>query len=109
MDAIERLKNDARVSVARVGVPDPDGRCVVFWMRRSLRGLDNPALETAIAAANTLGKPAVVLFALVPVANANLRHYIFLVQALAEVADELRNRNVGFVLRRHPAAVSVRV
>ena len=102
MDAIERLKSDSRVSVARAGVPDPQGRCVVYWMRRSLRGLDNPALETAISAANALAKPAVVLFTLVPVANANLRHYTFLAQALAEVEDELLKRNVGFFLRRHP-------
>jgi len=102
MDAIERLENDSRVSVLRKGVPDPDGRCVVYWMRRSLRGVDNPALETAISVANALAKPAVVFFALIPVANANLRHYTFLVQALAELADELRTRNVGFILRRHP-------
>lgn len=102
MDAIERLESDPRVLVRRKGAPDPDGRCVVYWMRRSLRGVDNPALEAAIAAANALAKPVVVLFALIPVANANLRHYTFMVQALAEIQEDLGRRNVGLILRRYP-------
>src|SRR5512136_2572235 len=102
MSTIQKLENDARVLVRRNGIPDPDGRCVVYWMRRSIRAEENPSLDIAVQAANALGKPVVVLFALVPVADANLRHYKFLMDALADIPSELRKKNVGFVLRRYP-------
>ncbi|HET8827424.1 MAG TPA: deoxyribodipyrimidine photo-lyase [Terriglobales bacterium] len=102
MSTIQKLENDAHVVVRRSGLPDPDGRCIVYWMRRSIRVGDNPSLDIAIQAANALGKPVVVFFALVPVANANLRHYTFLIEALADIPAELRERNVGFVLQRYP-------
>lgn len=102
MDAIERLQTDARVFLRRKGEPNPEGRCVVYWMRRSMRGVDNPALDAAIEAGNALGKPVLVFFALVPVGNANFRHYDFLVRGLPDVRADLRQRNVAFFLRRHP-------
>ena len=102
MDTIQKLGSDVRVVIRRHGDPDPDGRCVVYWMRRSVRALDNPSLDIAIQAANALGTPIVVFFALAPVANANLRHYTFLIEALAEIPEELRKKNVAFVLRRNP-------
>jgi deoxyribodipyrimidine photo-lyase len=71
-------------------------------MQRAQRALDNPALDTAIEAGNLLGKPVVVFFGLVPYPNANLRHYHFMLQGLADTAARLGKRNAGFVLRRHP-------
>src|SRR5581483_3425689 len=103
MSTVQELENDARVVVRRSGHPDPEGRCVVYWMRRSIRVEENASLDVAIQAANALRKPVVVLFALVPVSNANLRHYTFVIEALAEIPDELRKKHVGFVLRRYPA------
>jgi len=83
--------------------PDPDGRCVVYWMQRSQRPFDNPALNTAIQAGNLLGKPVVVFFRLVPHSHhANLRHYYFLVQDCAISLRGFEKRGVGFVLRRYP-------
>jgi deoxyribodipyrimidine photo-lyase len=102
MDSIRKLEADPRVVARRQDAPDLGGRCVVYWMRRSVRTVDNPALDTAIRAANALEKPVVVVFALVPVANANLRHYTFLAEGLSDVADELSKRRIGFVLRRYP-------
>ena len=102
MDPITSLERDPRVHVLRPGSPDPDGLCVLYWMRRSLRARDNPALETAIQVGNALGKPVLVFFGLVPVANANLRHYAFLMQGFPEIHEELTRRKVGFVLRRYP-------
>ena len=76
---------------------------MVYWMQRAQRAVDNPALTAAINAGNCLGKPVVVFFQLVPHAHhANLRHYQFLVEGLAEIAAELQKRKVGFVLRRYP-------
>jgi deoxyribodipyrimidine photo-lyase len=103
MDFLRRLTHDPRVTVRRDGLPDPDGACVVYWMQRAQRGLDNPALEVAVKAANALGKPAVVFFAPVPsYPQANLRHYHFLAEGIPDIAQALKKRNIGFVLRRFP-------
>jgi deoxyribodipyrimidine photo-lyase len=91
------------VTVRGSGPPDSEGACVVHWMQRAQRGMDNPALDVAIEAANALGKPVVVFFAPVPFyPHANLRHYTFLAQGIPDIADALEKRNAGFVLRRYP-------
>lgn len=93
----------ARVTVRRSGAPDAEGKCVVYWMQRSQRALDNPALEVAVQTANELGKPCVVFFAPVPFyPHANLRHYQFLGQGIPSIANGLKKRGIGFVLRRYP-------
>jgi deoxyribodipyrimidine photo-lyase len=103
MASLESLAGDARVTVRRAGAPDPEGECVVYWMQRSQRALDNPALETAVKAANLLGKPCVVFFAPVPFyPHSNERHYRFLNQGIPAIAAGLEKRRVGFVLRRYP-------
>jgi deoxyribodipyrimidine photo-lyase len=72
-------------------------------MQRTQRALDNPALEVAVQAANSLGKPCVVFFAPVPFyPHANLRHYHFLNQGIPAIAAGLKKRGIGFVLRRFP-------
>src|SRR5262245_6851846 len=79
----EAPERDPRIRVRRPGAPDPDGRCVVYWMQRAQRAADNPALDVAIEAANALGKPVVVFFGLhAYIERANLRHYRFLVDGL---------------------------
>ncbi len=103
MSKLESLAADPRVNVRRAGAADPEGSCVVYWMQRSQRAVDNPALETAVRAANLLGKPCVVFFAPVPFyPHANGRHYRFLNQGIPAIARELKKREVGFVLRRYP-------
>jgi deoxyribodipyrimidine photo-lyase len=103
MDELDRLSSNARVAVRRAGEPDRDGKCVVYWMQRAQRALDNSALEVAVRAANALGKPCVVFFAPVPFyPHANLRHYRFLNQGIPAIAAGLAKRGIGFVLRRFP-------
>ncbi len=100
---IDRLTADPRIAVRRGGRPAHDGTAVVYWMQRAQRAMDNPALETAIRAANTIGKPVVVYFGLVAaVAEANLRHYHFMVEGLRDVAEELAMRGIAFVVRKSP-------
>ena len=109
MDALKRLTDDPRVTVRRSGAPDPVGTCVVYWMQRAQRALDNPALDVAVEAANALQKPAVVFFAPVPFyPHANLRHYRFLTEGIPDIAEALAKRNIGFVLRRFPEHSLVR-
>ncbi|HSM85641.1 MAG TPA: deoxyribodipyrimidine photo-lyase [Candidatus Limnocylindrales bacterium] len=103
MDDLQQLASDPRVTVRSQGAPEPGGACVVYWMQRAQRALDNPALETAVRAANRLGRPCVVFFAPVPFyPHANIRHYQFLSQGIPAIAGRLAERGIGFVLRRYP-------
>jgi deoxyribodipyrimidine photo-lyase len=78
-------------------------------MQRAQRGFDNPALDVAVAAANELRKPVVVFFAPVPfMRGANLRHYRFLAEGIPDIAEALKKRNIGFVLRRFPESSLLR-
>jgi deoxyribodipyrimidine photo-lyase len=98
-----QLSRQPRILVRRGGAPLKGGRCVVYWMQRAMRILDNPALEVAIEAGNLLGLPVVVFFPVIPNdPNANLRHYHFMAQGLRDVAEDAAERGVGFVLRRPP-------
>jgi deoxyribodipyrimidine photo-lyase len=103
MKTLESILSDPRLTVRRAGAPDPEGRCVVYWMQRAQRAVDNPALNAAINTGNCLGKPVVVFFQLLPHAHhANQRHYQFLVEGLGDIAAELRKKKVGLVVRRLP-------
>jgi deoxyribodipyrimidine photo-lyase len=72
-------------------------------MQRAQRATDNPALDLAIHAANTLRLPVVAFFGLTSAyPNANRRHYAFMADGLPDIAKGLEARGVGFVVRRHP-------
>ena len=45
-------------------LPIPQGKCVVYWMQRAQRGVDNPALNLAIALGNAVGQPVLAVFGL---------------------------------------------
>ena len=103
MDKLGQLSSDPRVTVRRSGAPGPGGRCVVYWMQRAQRALDNPALDLAVNVANALQQPVVIFFAPVPFyPHANLRHYTFLAQGIPDIAERARKRGIGFVLRAYP-------
>ena len=109
MDDLNEIAKDPRVTIRRTGQPLSDGNCVVYWMQRSQRGIDNPALDAAVEAANALRKPIVVFFAPVPFyPRANLRHYRFLNEGVPDIEASLSKRNIGFVLRRYPEHSLVR-
>jgi len=101
--SLAELANQSRVLLRRSGTPRKDGKCVVYWMQRAMRIVDNAALDVAIEAGNLLGLPVVVYFQVIPAyPNANLRHYHFLQQGLSDVQHDAAERGVGFVLRRSP-------
>jgi deoxyribodipyrimidine photo-lyase len=103
MNEIQKLSEDPRVAVRKPGEPDPAGRCIVYWMQRAQRALDNPALEVAVKLGNELRKPVVIFFAPVPFyPHANARHYSFLAEGIPEIAEAAARRDVGFVLRTYP-------
>lgn len=103
MAKVEQLTCDPRVTIRRSAAPDITGRCVVYWMQRAQRALDNPALDVAVEAANALHQPVVIFFAPVPFyPHANLRHYAFLAEGIPDTAARARKRGIGYVLRRYP-------
>ncbi len=109
MADLNQLSLTPRVTVRRAGAPDPGGRCVVYWMQRAQRALDNPALDLAVEAANVLHQPVVIFFAPVPFyPRANLRHCAFLAQGIPDTAARARKRGIGYVLRRYPEHSLVR-
>ena len=76
-------------------------------MQRAQRGIDNGALNLAIAAGNALNLPVLAAFALTAdYPGAQRRHYRFLLEGLADAAHDLERRGVPFVVRLgHPDAV----
>jgi deoxyribodipyrimidine photo-lyase len=104
-EEIKHRLTNARVTERRSGTPDPDGTCVAYWMQRAQRGIDNHALDLAVAIANDLDLPVVVYFAGISnFPHANLRHYAFLNRGLWDVEEDLHARNIAFVMRRAPHA-----
>jgi deoxyribodipyrimidine photo-lyase len=102
-EELAQLANQPRVALRRGGPTRADAKCVVYWMQRAMRIVDNPALDVAIEVGNLLGLPIVVYFSVIPnYPNANLRHYHFLHQGLRDVEVDAAERGVGFVVRRHP-------
>ena len=75
------------------------GTYVLYWMQQAQRVACNHALEYAVRLANERDEPLVVLFGLTDdYPEANLRHYTFMLQGLAEVRDDLKRRGIQFVL-----------
>ncbi|MGD9126234.1 MAG: deoxyribodipyrimidine photo-lyase [Planctomycetia bacterium] len=76
-----------------------DGRFVLYWMQASIREQANGALELANRLGRQLERPTVVVFALTEnYPGANLRHYRFLLEALADVRAALTKRGIRLVV-----------
>src|SRR5579875_1120364 len=99
----QTLANHPRITIRRPGPPLKNGKCVVYWMQRAERSLDNPAVDLAVSIGNELGLPVITYFSAISnFPHANLRHYAFLNQGLADIDEDLAARNVTFVVRRPP-------
>lgn len=98
---------DDRLQLLNDSPVQGNGRYVLYWMQQSQRVSFNPALEYAIVRANDLACPLLVVFALFDAyPEANERHFAFMLEGLADVARELRERGIKFVVRRgQPDAV----
>jgi deoxyribodipyrimidine photo-lyase len=102
-EALREIAQNPRVLVRRAGAPAVDGKCVVYWMQRAERALDNPALDVAVAIGNALDLPVAAFFSAISnFPHANLRHYAFLNQGLLDIEEDLQQRQIGFIVRRPP-------
>jgi deoxyribodipyrimidine photo-lyase len=91
----------ARIQVLNDAPRRSDASYVLYWMQQSQRAADNPALEHAIAEANDLGLPVLVVFGLMDdYPEANRRHYTFLLEGLRETKETLSERGLLMVVRR---------
>jgi deoxyribodipyrimidine photo-lyase len=93
-----------RVAEGRVRILNDDivrtGDYVLYWMQSSHRTEENPALRYAIERADQAHLPLIVYFGLwQSYPEANLRHFRFILEGLAEVARSLESRGIRFVLR----------
>ena len=100
-DRVRRLNNH----------PAHSGRYVLYWMQQSQREHFNHALEYAIDEANDRAIPLLVAFGLTSgFPEANLRHYHFMLEGLAETSRTLAKRRIKFILQLgDPAEVALRV
>lgn len=89
--------------------PARKGTYVLYWMQQSQRAVFNHALEFAADQANRLGLPLVVGFGLTDAwPEANLRHYTFMLEGLAETRTALADRGIQLVvLKGNPPDVAL--
>ncbi|QNI31453.1 deoxyribodipyrimidine photo-lyase [Alloacidobacterium dinghuense] len=100
---LQPYADNPRIKIRGAGEPLKDGKCVVYWMQRAQRGIDNPAVDLAIELGNKLELPVLVFFSAISnFPHANLRHYVFLNQGLPDIEEDLAERNVTFIVRRPP-------
>lgn len=100
---LQTLACNPRIAIRRAGHPLKGGKCIVYWMQRAERSLDNPAVDLAAAIGNELRLPVVAYFSAISnFPHANLRHYAFLNQGLADIEEDLAARNIAFIVRRPP-------
>ena len=78
--------------------PDRDAPFVLLWLRNALRSEDNPALDAALAAANVLGKPVVVLQEVGGYPYPSARLHTFQLQAAPALAQGLEARGLRYAL-----------
>jgi deoxyribodipyrimidine photo-lyase len=89
-----RILNDARIR---------NGDYVLYWMQSSHRTEENPALRYAIERADQAHLPLIVYFGLwQSYPEANLRHFRFMLEGLAEVGHSLKARGIRIVIRTEP-------
>jgi len=80
------------------------GKFVLYWMQQSQRAEFNHALEYAVMQANDQGLPLLVVFGLTKnYPDANIRHYTFMLEGLAETRKTLEKRGIKMIVREgHP-------
>jgi deoxyribodipyrimidine photo-lyase len=75
--------------------PMRGGDSVLYWMQAAQRATWNHALEYAIETASRRRKPLLAVFVLTEYPEANLRHYYFLLEGLAQTQRELAARGIA--------------
>ena len=78
--------------------PRHDAPFVLVWLRNALRGVDNPTIDAAVALANKLGQPVVVLQDVGSSPYPSARLHTFALQAAPGLARDLEARGIRYAL-----------
>jgi len=91
--------DDERVNRLSPGDPAGSGP-VIYWMQRAQRAECNHALDLAVRTANSRDVPVFAYFGLTDdFPGANLRHYRFMLEGIAETSRNLADRGVRLLVR----------
>jgi deoxyribodipyrimidine photo-lyase len=91
-----------------IAAPPKSGQYVLYWMQQAQRVAYNHALCHSIEIAHELNLPLMVGFVLTPdFPEANLRHYVFMLEGIAGVQKELQKLGIPFVLKIGPMVETV--
>ena len=101
-----RVLNDADIA--------EKGDYVLCLLQQAHRSRFNAAIEFAVGEANRLKLPVIACFGLLDGSSgfpeANARHYAFLLDGLADAAQGLAKRGIGFVVQKgSPAEVALKM
>jgi len=97
---VQTVIHEARIKHLIDDAPPAGGGYVLYWMQQAQRTEYNHALCFSLQKARELNLPLVVGFVLIPdFPEANLRHYRFMLQGLADVRDNLEKAEIPFVLQ----------
>jgi deoxyribodipyrimidine photo-lyase len=82
------------------GEPVRNRKYVLYWMQAAQRAEYNHALEYAIELSNEKRKPLVVCFGITDdYPEANLRHYIFMLEGFAKTQKALEAKGIQLIIR----------
>ncbi|MEY3213282.1 MAG: deoxyribodipyrimidine photolyase, partial [Pseudomonadota bacterium] len=96
---LRTLPNHLAERVRPLTTAPPVGAFVLVWLRCALRGHENPALDVALAAGDTLGLPVLVYQGLSERHHyMNDRHATFMLECARDLHAELAARGVGGAL-----------
>jgi photolyase PhrII len=85
-----------RVASRSAAALPADGAYILYWMRTAVRAHENPALDTALRLASTLGLPVFVYHAVTErYPYASDRHHLFMLEGARGCARALRARGIG--------------
>ncbi|MFZ2633686.1 MAG: deoxyribodipyrimidine photo-lyase [Desulfosalsimonadaceae bacterium] len=88
--------------------PPESGKYVLYWMQQAQRVAYNHALCHAVEIAGELALPLVVGFVLTPdFPESNLRHYVFMLEGIADIQQELKTLGIPFVIKTGPMVETV--
>ena len=92
---------DTRIKILNKEAVKGNRDFILYWMQASQREEYNQALEYAVSLANKWEKPLIVYFGLTHrYPEANLRHYVFLLEGLKETRERLEKRGIRMIIRK---------
>lgn len=81
---------------------NPKGKYVLYWVQAAVRWNYNHALQVAKQKADDLGVPVVCCFGVTSYPEANLRHFRFLMEGLADLQEHLKAEKIRLVVKQMP-------